>query len=223
MAEHRDYLAKIYSTSEIKVDEHGYVSTSSLADAMGVTAPAVNRMVTKLKEMGYLLHEPYQGIKLTDAGKREALMKLRYQRIAATFLVHVMGFGWHEVEEEATRISGALSDPIAQRMLNMADNPTHDPHGEPIPTPDGSIPDLVDTSVADMDAGQTVIITRVKTREADRLEYIAALGLMPGVEVEVIHKAPFNGPMQLKLHGEYRIIGHNLAEIIRAKMADEQQ
>jgi DtxR family Mn-dependent transcriptional regulator len=216
MAEHRDYLAKIYSTSEIHIDDHGYISTSALADAMGVTAPAVNRMVTKLKDMGYLLHEPYQGIKLTPAGQREALIKLRYQRIASTFLVNVMGFGWHEVEDEATRISGSLSDAIAQRMLEMASNPTHDPHGEPIPAPDGSIIDMADVSLDDIEMGSTVTITRVKTRESDRLEYIAALGLTPGQSVEVIHKAPFHGPMQLKLHGEYRIIGHNLAEIIRA-------
>lgn len=220
MAEHRDYLAKIYNLSELHADASGYISTSSLADAMGVTAPAVNRMITRLKEMGYLIHEPYQGIKLTPMGQREALIKLRYQRIAATFLHQVMGFGWHEVDDEANRMSSALSDTIALRMLEMAENPAYDPHGEPIPTPEGDIIEMDDLRLCDLEAPVTAIITRVKTRDYDRLEYIAALGLTPGQSLDLIHKAPFNGPMQLKLKNEYRIIGHNLAEIIRVRLVE---
>ncbi|TVR20813.1 MAG: metal-dependent transcriptional regulator [Anaerolineaceae bacterium] len=214
MAELRDYLARIYSLSDLQAKPDDYVSTSALADAMGVTAPAVNRMVTKLKENGYLHHEPYQGIKLTDAGRREALGKLRYQRIAAAFLVTVMGFGWHEIEEESSRMSGALSELIAGRMLAMAGNPTRDPFGEPIPAVDRTVPPADDTALASAEDGQQAIITRIKTRESDRLEYLAALGLWPDASITIIHKAPFNGPMQLKLAEEYRIIGHNLAELI---------
>lgn len=214
MADLRDYLARIYSLSDLQAQPDDYVSTSALADAMGVTAPAVNRMVTKLKENGYLHHEPYQGIKLTDAGQREALVKLRYQRIAAAFLVTVMGFGWHEIEEETGRMSGALSDLIAERMLAMAGNPNRDPFGEPIPSAEGDVPPADDVALAEATDGQHTIITRIKTRESDRLEYLAALGLWPSALVTVIHKAPFHGPMQLKLAEEYRIIGHNLAELI---------
>jgi DtxR family transcriptional regulator, Mn-dependent transcriptional regulator len=211
----RDYLAKIYTLSAAVQAE--YVSTSTLAETMDVSAPAVNRMVTKLKEIGLLLHEPYQGIMLTDNGKREALIKLRYERIASAFLTRVMGFGWHEVSVEAARMSSALSESLAQRMLEMSDHPVYDPHGEPIPSVDGTVPELDDILLSDVEDAQMVCLTRVLTRESDRLEYIAALGLVPGVELEVIHKAPFNGPMQLRLGDEYRIIGHNLAELVRVR------
>lgn len=213
----RDYLAEIYTLSTTSPDENGFVSTSALAELMDVSAPAVNRMVTKLKEMGLLHHEPYQGISLTKDGEREALIKLRYQRIAEAFLVTVMQFGWHEVHDEAYRMSSALSETIAQRMLEMAANPTHSPRGEPIPAIDGSVTDLHDHPLTEAHDGDDVIITRVRTRESDRLEYIAALGLVPGAEIKVIHKAPFHGPIQLKLGNEYRIIGHNLAEFIHAR------
>lgn len=211
----REYLAEIYSLSEIDSGAQDYVNTSALAELLDVSAPAVNRMVTKLKEMGLLLHEPYQGISLTDAGKREALIKLRYQRIAVTFLVKVMGFDWHRVHEEAARMSSALGETLAQRMLEMAGNPTHDPFGEPIPSVDGQVDEPEDKRLSDCNDDDAVMISRVRTREPDRLEYIAALGLVPGEKLHVVHKAPFNGPMQLKLSDEYRIIGHNLAELIR--------
>lgn len=212
----RKYLADIYRLSD-RGSTSEYVSTSTLAEVRDVSAPAVNRMVTRLKEMGLLEHEPYQGIRLTDAGRREALKQLRRHRIAEAFLVKVMGFGWHEIHEEANRISSALSEQLTERMAEMAGNPAFCPHGEPIPTPEGEITPLNDRLLSEVQVGQPFEITRVRTREPDRLEYIAALGLMPGKPVQVLHVAPFNGPLQLKVGGEYRIVGHNLAELIRVR------
>lgn len=213
----REYLAEAYRLWDRGADANGYVNTSTLADMLDVSAPAVNRMITRLKELGLLEHEPYQGIRLTPAGQREALKALRRHRIAEAFLVNVMGFGWHEVHEEASRISPALSDTLAARMAEMAGNPTHCPHGEPIPTADGVVEPARDALLADGREGERYVITRVLTREAGRLEYIAALGLLPGRKVQLLHVAPFNGPLQLKMGEEYRIIGHNLAELIKVE------
>jgi DtxR family Mn-dependent transcriptional regulator len=212
----RDYLAEIYRLGD-SVERDGYVTTSALAESLMVSAPAVNRMVTKLKSLGLLNHEPYKGISLTPGGEREALLKLRNQRIAECFLVNVMGFGWHEVHAEADRMSSAMSDSITDRMMEMAGSPTHSPHGEPIPDADGNVVHLDDIALANGEIETEYIVTRILTREADRLEYIAALGLTPGAELHLIHVAPFEGPMQLKLKNEYRIIGNNLAQLIRVK------
>jgi DtxR family Mn-dependent transcriptional regulator len=218
-AKMRGYLVEIYRLSERLNAEAGnaYVSTSVLADLLDVTAPAVNRMVTRLKEMGLLIHEPYQGIRLTETGKQEALVRLRRHRIAEVFLVNVMKFQWHEIYQEAQVMSGALSDVLAERMLEMAGNPQFCPHGEPIPAADGKIEPLHDMLLSAAPLETPLRVTRVLTREPDRLSYIAALGLMPGAGVQVLHIAPFNGPMQLRLRDEYRIIGHNLAELIKVK------
>lgn len=215
----RDYLAEIYRLADRGQDDSGYISTSALADLLDVSAPAVNRMVTKLKESGLLEHEPYQGIRLTDLGQREALKQLRFHRIAEAFLVKVMGFGWHEVHDEADRMSQALSDTLAERMNAMAGYPTHCPHGEPIPTAEGELPRFQDDLLVNAPLNVDLEITRVRTRESDRLEYMAALGLLPETHLQVLHKAPFNGPVQLKVGSEYRIVGHNLAELIKVKVS----
>lgn len=210
------YLVEIYRLSKQTDDPDGHVNTSALAGLLKVSAPAVNRMITKLRDTGMLIHEPYQGVRLTAPGERHALMKLRHQRIAESFLVNVMGFGWHEIYAEADRMSGSLDETLAERMLEMSGNPTHCPHGEQIPTKEGVIIDINDIPLTKLEAGQKCVVTRVRTRDSDRLEYIGALGLMPGTALELIHAAPFQGPLQLKLGEEYRIIGYNLAVMIRA-------
>lgn len=215
----RDYLAEVYRLSEQSEDQ-AYVSTSALADLLDVSAPAVNRMVTKLREMDLLFHEPYQGIRLTDSGRREALKYLRRHRICEAFLVNVMGFKWNEVHEEADRMSRALTDPLVERMLEMAGHPTACPHGELIPDEEGNLPDLHDVSLVAAELKTDLELTRVQTREPDRLEYLAALGLVPGAHLQLLNIAPFNGPIQLKLGKEFRIIGHNLAETVRVKLAE---
>lgn len=213
----REYLAEVYRLSDQHDAGQPYVSTSALAEELDVSAPAVNRMVTKLREMNLLDHEPYQGIRLTEDGKREALKYLRRHRICEAFLVNVMGFKWHEVHAEADRMSRALSEPLVERMAEMAGNPTRCPHGEPIPDIEGNLPDLHDFSLLEAEMKVDLVLTRVQTREPDRLEYLAALGLTPGAELQLLNIAPFNGPIQLKLGKEYRIIGHNLGETIRVR------
>lgn len=216
----RDYLAQVYRLSEQGNATQQFVSTSSLAEMLDVSAPAVNRMVTKLREMNLLFHEPYQGIRLTEAGTREALKYLRRHRICEAFLVNVMGFRWHEVHDEADRMSRALTEPLVVRMSEMAGGPTRCPHGEPIPDADGNLPDLHDMIMVEAPLKTDLELTRVHTREPDRLEYLAALGLVPGAHLQILNIAPFNGPIQLKLGKEFRIVGHNLAETLRVRLLD---
>jgi DtxR family transcriptional regulator, Mn-dependent transcriptional regulator len=210
------YLTQVYRLASQHPD-NPYISTSALAEVLDVSAPAVNRMVSRLRDNGLLEHEPYHGIRLTPNGQREALKDLRRHRIAEVFLVQVMGFGWHQVHEEATRMAQGMSATITERMNQMSGFPTHCPHGEPIPNENGELPALDDLILSDVDINRELMVTRVRTRESDRLEYLSALGLLPGTQVIVLHKAPFNGPVQLRVGREYRIIGHNLAEFIRVK------
>jgi len=225
----RKYLTQIYRLADRGYDQllaaghdpigqaAAFVSTSALADVLNVSPPAVNRMVTRLRELGMLEHEPYQGVRLTTDGRREALKQLRLHRIVEGFLVNVMGFRWDEIHDDADTMSRHLTEPLADRMWRMAGSPARCPHGEPIPTPDGELPPIADRLLTHAPIGVMLEVTRVRTREADRLEYLAALGLVPGARLEVIHVAPFSGPLQLRLGKEYRIVGHNLAEMLRVQ------
>ena len=212
----RDYLTHIFRLSE-KIAPNEYVATSDLANTLYVSALAVNRMINKLRDLNLLNHERYQGIVLTDEGRREALKHLRRHRIAEVFLVKVMGFGWHEVYHEAERMSVGLDETLLTRMLEMTGHPTRCPHGAPIPTLEGILPSESYPSLVTVEPEHDYQVMRVVFHEADRLEYLAALGLVPDATIRLLHKAPFNGPLQLQLGREYRIIGFNLAENIRVK------
>lgn len=213
----RSYMAEIYRLVDRQPGSAPYTSTSQLADLLDVSPPAVNRMVNKLGELGLLHHEPYQGIAITEKGKTVALKHIRHQRIAETFLVNIMDMSWLQVYDEAQRLSRGLSETVTQRMYQMAGKPAVCPHGEPIPDVEGRIPPVADEFLFGVGAGSRVRISRLITREFDRLQYLEALGLVPDQVCEVIHVAPFNGPMQLRLDREYRIIGDSLARLIRVE------
>ena len=216
----RSYMAEIYRLVDRQPESAEYTSTSQLADLLYVSPPAVNRMVNKLGELGLLHHEPYQGIAITEKGKTVALKHIRRQRIAEAFLVKIMDMSWLSVYDEAQRLSRGLSETVTERMYQMAGKPAVCPHGEPIPDGEGRVPPVADEFLFGVAAGSRVRISRLITREFDRLQYIEALGLVPDQVCEVIHVAPFNGPMQLRLDREYRIIGDSLARLIRVERLD---
>jgi len=213
----RANIAEIYRLIDRQPETAEFVTSSQLADWLLVSPPAVNRMVNRMSELGLLVHQRYQGITITDRGRTEALKFIRRQRIAEAFLVEVMNIDWLSVREEALRLSDGLSDTVVQRMFEMTGEPTVCPHGEPIPDAQGALAPSDDVALSRIAAGSRIRISRLITREYDRLQYIEALGLVPGQECEVIHIAPFDGPMQLKLGQEFRIIGNSLAQLIRAE------
>ena len=214
----RAYMAEIYRLVDRQPIDSTYVTSSQLADWLFVSPPAVNRMVNRLSELDLLVHQRYHGITITDKGRTEALKHIRCQRITEAFLVQVMDISWLTVHEEAQRLSDGLSEAVLQRMYEMTGEPANCPHGEPIPGPQGTLPPATDVLLSQIAAGSKIRVSRLITRESDRLQYMEALGLVPDQVCELIHIAPFDGPMQLKLGREFRIIGNSLAQLIRAEV-----
>ena len=219
----QDYLAEAYRLAYYQDgDEENFVSTSSLANVLDVSAPAVTRMVQRLKEAGYLDHEPYRGIVLTPAGEREALMSIRRHRLVERFLVDVMGFGWHEVHESADELGAVVSDNLVERMSAMAGPPRRCPHGEPIPTPDGRMPRVVDYLLASVAPGEYTV-SRCNTHDEEKLRYLDHLGVRPGVRLTLVERAPFNGPLSIAVDGRTHFVGHELAQVIRVCSQQEYE
>lgn len=215
-----DYLAEIYRLREAHTPPLEYVPTAELAASLMLMQSTVNRVIERLRRLELVEHRPYTGVTLTSAGERAAHHILRKQRIVEAFLVQVMGFGWHEVYEEARRLRHGVGEPLLARMWQMAGEPPTSPFGEPITAPDEPAHPPADSPLSETPIQRTYRIARVMTRVPDRLEYIAALGLQPRSSLKLIHRAPFNGPLQLQLNGEYRIVGHELAQIIRVVPED---
>lgn len=216
----QEYLAEAYRLAYYQHDDP-YISTSALAGVMGVSAPAVTRMVQRLKEAGYLEHEPYRGVFLTPRGERAALTNIRRHRLVEVFLVGVMKFGWHEVHDQADDLGVAVSDAVVERMERMAGYPRRCPHGEPIPTADGRMPRVVDAPLNEAEPGSELVISRVNTHDMDKLAYLGELGLTPGRRFTLISRAPFNGPLQLQLDDRAQMIGHELAGVLRVCPPDQ--
>ncbi len=204
----REYLAEIYRLQEGSPT----VSTTSLAERLGVSAPAVPRMLKRLKSAGYVKHVPYQGVELTERGRVEALKEIRRHRILEVFLVNIMGFSWDETHEHAEEMGQGLNDAIVQRMAEMTQFPTRCPHGEPIPDESGQLPKLEDISIINLGVGYKGVVSRVRTDDPEKLRYFASLGLVPGASFEIIGRAPFNGPMRLNVGQEEVVLGVTLTE-----------
>ena len=210
----QEYLAEAYRIASYQ-DDDPYISTSALAGVMQVSAPAVTRMVQRLKALGYLEHEPYRGVKLTAEGERLALHSIRRHRLVERFMVDVMQFQWHEVHDAADDLSETVSDKIVDRIAEMAHHPQRCPHGEPIPSEDGVMPEVIDYPLTEMPADTTYIVSRVHTHDPDVLQYIGSLTLHPGQAFHFMHQAPFGGPLQIKVEEDIHFIGNELASILQ--------
>lgn len=207
---HRDYLAEIYRACCVEREgQQGLVTSAELAERLFASPSTVNRIIQRLGDAGLINHSPYRGVELTAVGEREARRIMRRQAIIESFLYAVLGLEWHELHDEAQRLRHVVTETLLQRMWAVAGHPERSPFGEQIGNGWPFSGDEVVLALAPIKQDYT--ITRVLTRLADRLEYLAALGLKPDVPLHLIHRAPFNGPLQIRVGHEFRIIGHELA------------
>lgn len=210
----REYLGEIY---RLERSPQG-VTTSALAERLEVSSSAVARMLRRLDEAGMLRHVPYQGVKLTSQGEKEALRSIRRHRLLEVFLVKVMGFGWDEVHEQAHGLQLTITEAFEDRMDVVAGFPTHCPHGDPIPTKDGRMADTHDQPLLEAPVGAAGVLRRVKTDDSEKLRYLAQLGLVPGVALRVVGRAPFNGPLRIRAGAAEHVLGTELAQALRVEL-----
>jgi DtxR family transcriptional regulator, Mn-dependent transcriptional regulator len=205
-----DYLKAVYRLSP----EGRPASTSEIARLLELSAPSVSGMVKRLSELGLLEHLPYKGVQLTEEGRRVALRMVRRHRLIESYLVEFLGYSWDTVHSEAERLEHAVSDTLVERMAAALGHPSVDPHGDPIPTADGAVKELATTPLAVLEVGDTAEIVRVAENDAERLRYLASLGLRPGTLVTVLERQPFGGPLTIETRGEIQVIGQALALVL---------
>jgi DtxR family Mn-dependent transcriptional regulator len=210
-----DYAKAIYAL-ERRADEP--VSTTALAERLGVTPASASGMVKRLGELGLVEHQPYHGVSLTEGGRRVALEVLRHHRLLELYLFESLGVPWDRVHAEAEVLEHVLSDELEAVIAAKLGNPTHDPHGDPIPTPELTIQEGSTQSLQTLAVGARGTFTRVSDSEPDMLRFLAERGIAPGDEFEVVDKQPFDGPLFVRFGEDVHVLGGALARAMRVEV-----
>lgn len=197
------------------------VSTNTLSDVLNKTAPSVTDMAQRLESAGLVDYQKYRGVVLTEAGREIALKVIRRHRLIELYLVRELGYQLHEVHEEAERLEHKVSERFVEAIANKLGNPAIDPHGDPIPSADGTVVYRRLISLADLEQERLGVIAQLKTSDPEMLQHMLDRGFPLQGQVEVVSRDPFRGPVTVKVNGVERVIGHNVAECILIETTHE--
>jgi len=216
-----DYLKIIYKLEDHAPSGKG-VQTSAIAERLSISQASVSNMLKKLSEKGHIEHAPYYGVSLTSSGRKIALNIIRKHRILEQYLVERLGYSWDEVDAEAEVLEHSISNMLANRMWNDLGQPTHDPHGAPIPSVEGIMTPQNWTPLNEIELGVSVQLKRIKNRSPEELRYLSSIGLTTGKWIEVKNSAPLNGPLLIAVNDtELHAIDYRLAMALMVSEENE--
>jgi DtxR family Mn-dependent transcriptional regulator len=193
------------------------VATNDLADRLEVTAASASGMIKKLADLGLVAHVPYRGVQLTDEGERLALEVLRHHRLLELYLAEALGVPWDRVHDEAEVLEHVLSEDLEARIAAKLGDPSHDPHGDPIPTLELEIEEGETRSLGELEEGDRAVFTRVSDSDPEKLRYLHERGIAPGMPLAVLGRDPFGGPLRVKIAGREQALGGELAAAMRVE------
>ena len=205
-----DYLKAIFEL----ITRSGGATTSTLADRIGVAAPTASAMLKRLAADDLVVRPDTRGIALTGHGTSHALAVVRRHRLIEGFLVKALDVPWEDVHAEAEVLEHAMSDRLLGRIDAYLGHPTHDPHGDPIPSSASAHVEHWTTPLAEAAVGATFQVQRVVDRDRAALRCLGELGIRPGVVLDVIEQAPFGGPLWVRIDGRPHALGPALADMV---------
>jgi DtxR family Mn-dependent transcriptional regulator len=213
----QDYAKALYALERQSGGEP--VSTNALAERMGVAPGSASGMLKRLAEMGLAEHEPYRGARLTQEGRRLALEVLRHHRLLELYLSEYLGVPWDRVHDEAEALEHVLSEDLEARIAAKLGNPTHDPHGDPIPSPELDIDEGDTVSLDDAPDGARGRFVRVSDSDPAKLRYLEEQGIAIGEAFELVDRQPFEGPLTVRIGSGQHVLGTALARAMRVEIA----
>lgn len=213
-----NYIKTIY---QICVGQGGEpATTGEIASELQVSPGTVTSMLKTLSESELATYAPYEGVRLTDAGRALALRVIRRHRLIEVFLVRTLGMSWHEVHEEAEHLEHAVSERLIDRIDAFLDHPKTDPHGDPIPAADGSIEDHHTHCLAELGEGAPFLLVRVLDQSPEFLRYLSEAGLVLGAHGQVTGNRPEAGVITVQLESCRVTIGHAAAAKLLVSVGD---
>ena len=210
-----DYAKAIYALSR---RGGGVVSTNALAERLGVTPASASAMVKKLAERGLAAHAPYKGVELTEAGERVALEVLRHHRLLELYLSEHLGVPWDRVHDEAEALEHVLSEDLEARIADKLGHPTHDPHGDPIPSAELVIDEGDTHALETLPVGARGRFVRVSDADPTMLRWLHEQGIELGAAVEVVDRQPFEGPLTIRLGEREHVLGGRVSRAMRVEL-----
>jgi len=207
------YLKTIYRLREIEE----VASTGAIAKSLGLSKGAVTNSLSSLERQGLVRREPYKGTVLTQKGKAVALRVLRKHRLAERLLTEIIGMPWEQVHDVACRLEHAITDDMVEALEKVLKSPQTCPHGNPVPSPTGRIHEEFNVPLSRLSVHEKAIVAKISDEKPDLLRYLASLGLVPGAHVEISEKAPFQGPLIVKVDRAQYALGQRVASAIRVK------
>jgi DtxR family Mn-dependent transcriptional regulator len=209
-----DYAKAIYVLGQ-RAD---VVTTNALAARLGVTPASASAMVKRLDALGLVEHEPYRGFRLTFEGERVALEVLRHHRLLELYLAETLGMPWDRVHDEAEVLEHVISEDLEALIAAKLGDPTHDPHGDPIPSAELVVDEKETVTLQSLETGDRGVFVRISDSDPEMLRYLGERGITPGESFEVIDKHPFDGPVFARFAGEQHVLGGALARAMRVEV-----
>jgi len=207
-----EYIEALYNLME---EGKTHVRTSELAERLGVSPPSVTEMVKgPLARKKLVVYTPYKGVRLTAKGREAAARVVRRHRIAERLLADIVGVEWEKCHEEACKLEHALSDEVADKLAATLKNPATCPHGNVIPPPTGEIRDDGSKPLLEFSPPLRVRVVKIVRESRNLLRRLAAMGILPGVELKIVKRAPFNGPILVDLDGFQVALSGDIAKSI---------
>lgn len=211
-----DFLKAVYKLQR----DYDLVPTTVLAQLLNITPPSATDMAKKLADPKrlkepLLTHERYRGVRLTALGEQIALEVLRHHRLIELYLVEALGYSWDEVHEEAERLEHVISERFEARIAEVLGNPEVDPHGDPIPTLEGTMPrqeQLV--ALSEWQIGAAGVVCRLLDQSADKLHYLNDKGILPGATIIVTKREPFDGLMYLLVENIPQVLSQSVTQAV---------
>jgi len=197
------------------------VATLDIAQHLNVAPASVTKMIQRLTERGLVNHIPYRGASLTSEGERRALSVVRRHRLLETFLAQTLDLGSEQLHDEAERLEHALSNDLEKAIADYLGNPQRDPHGHPIPGPNGELPADTELILSECPLNQYVTITQVPDRNSEMLAWLEQNELFPGNQVKLVSKDSFDGGLTIDLGGKIMQIAQSVAKLVYVSSEDE--
>ena len=179
---------------------------------------ATNDLAERLDEMGLARHAPYHGVELTERGSQLALEILRHHRLLELYLAEHLGVPWDRVHDEAEALEHVISEDLEARIAAKLGNPTHDPHGDPIPDAQLRIEQDTTRKLTDLEPGDRGRFVRVSDSDPAMLRYLDERGIQLGDRLEVVDRQPFEGPLTVRFGAREHVLGGALAEAMRVEL-----